>query len=457
MRMAESHRRPGAREVRDVYGRRYHVGESDRAVLGYSRGWVLAAVWLAMLAVSANQYDYGVLAPRLAAAHGWGLRPVLWAFALWVLCHAAAAWVVSRLRRHRLLAARQVATLGILLCALGLLALGHLTDPALALVGYAVAGGLGTGLVYRTCLATVAAWYPDRPGRVAAVSGAFSYGAVPLILVLAQVSDLGLALDQTAFGLLAVVLVCAAVLDEPPAHWWPAHVDPRRWALDRAVNPALRHDRPALRQYSTAELPRCPTTWLMSGMVACVSAVALFDIACLALLALADGWSLPVAATVPAAFAAGSGAVRGVAVRAAGRVGRPRVLGAAVTLAAVAQLAVLGASAHHLLVALLLAAACAGAGTGTLYALFPGLVRSHFGDRPGLPNLWLLYPAKAVGGVLGIGGGGLLVVAGHGNSPALALSAALCLIALGLARAVHQPGMPRTLPRPISRWAGRAG
>ena len=425
-------------EVRDLYGRRYRVGTRDRDVLGYSRGWVLAAGWLAMLAVSANQYGYGVLAPRLAPHSG---PVVLLGLALWGACHSLTTGALLWLRPRMRVAPGPATAVGAALCALGMLALGHLTSPAIALTGYGLLSGVGTGLVYRTAMATVTGWYPDRPVRVAAVSGAFAYGSIPLILVGASARDLPGAVDKAAFGMLVAVLACAAVLREPPSHWWPAHLDPRRWAVDKTINPVLRHDRPAIRQHSTAEVLRCPVSVTMAALTVCVSAVALFDTGFLAWYGIAGSWRIR--ATVVIAFALGSGGIRAPAVWAAGRVGRRRVVRSAFALGSVAQWGLL--AAHHALVPLLLASCAAGAAVGTWYALFPGLVRSHFGDRPGLPNLWLVYSAKAVGSVVGVGGG-LLLVLDEGYPAAVAVSSTVCLIGLGLVRLLHQPGMPRTLP-----------
>ncbi|HVV24085.1 MAG TPA: MFS transporter [Pseudonocardiaceae bacterium] len=456
--MIESAQCRASDEIHDLYGRRYRIGTSDRALLGHSRTWVLTAAWLAMAAVSANQYAYGALAPRMAALNGWGSTQVLWGFALWGACHAAAAGGYVLLRGRARFAPRQLIAMGAILCASGLAMLGNIGGPALALVGYGVLNGVGTGLVYRGCLITVAGWYPDRPVCVAAVSAAFGYGAIPLVLLASAVPDLPVAVDQTAFVSLAVVLACAALLAEAPAHWWPTHLDPHRWAVDRRLNPALRHERPAVRQHSTAEVLRAPVTAVMCAVAVCVSSVALFDTACLVLFGRAAGWPPLVAAAGLAVFAAGSGAVRPVAVLVAGRIGRHRVVRLALGAGAVAQVALLGG--HRSVVVLLVAAFVAGAAIGVWYALFPGLVRSSYGERPGLPNLWLLYPAKAVGAVLGVGGGAALVAGGAGYPLAIGLSALLLLTGAGLIRLLRQPGRPRTLPTvtvPAPRsatWAG---
>ncbi|MGH3280241.1 MAG: hypothetical protein ACRDNW_14045, partial [Trebonia sp.] len=92
-----------------------------------------------------------------------------------------------------------------------------------------------------------------------------------------------------------------------------------------------------------------------------------------------------------------------------------------------------------------LAAAAAGAAAGTWCALLPGLVRSYFGDLPGRPNLWLLYSAKAAGGVLGAGVAGWLAVR-SGYPVALIASGTLGLGAAAGVPLPRRPGMPRTLP-----------
>jgi MFS family permease len=437
-------------DVRDVYGRSYRLGPNDRVLLGYSRVWVAAAALLVMLAVSGTQYGYGMFAARLMRSSGLGLDAVAWGFTLWITCHAVASGALPWLRRRYGLTSREVVTAGAVGCGLGLLALSQAGNPVLALAGYGVACGLGTGLVYGACVAIAAAWYPDRPARTALVSGAFGFGAIPLILIGASAGDMARPLQVLAFAIPAVTAVCAQFLREPPPRWWPDHLDPRRWAVDKSLNPGLRHDLPAIREHSAREVLRRPVTGVMAALTVCVAAVALFDTAYLPSLGLADGWRLRDGALALAAFAAGSGGIRALTVRSAGRFGRPRVVVVAASAGAAAQLVLAEAGIHHALALLWLASCCAGAAAGSWYAVLPGLVRSCFGDQPGLPNLWLVYSAKTVAGVLGVGCAGWLVEA-VGYSPALIVSAVLCLTAAGLVPLLRRPGLPRTLPAAVVR------
>src|ERR687898_490649 len=83
--------------------------------------------------------------------------------------------------RHRI-GRRPVMLAGAALSGLGLVALAHSTDLLGALLGYAVLGGTGAGLVYAACTSTVAKWYPERSAvRVGSVTGAFAYGSAPVV------------------------------------------------------------------------------------------------------------------------------------------------------------------------------------------------------------------------------------------------------------------------------------
>src|SRR5260370_34135283 len=103
---------------------------------------------------------------------------------------------------------------------------------------------------------------------------------------------MALPLQVLAFAILAATAVCARFLREPPPRWWPDHLDPRRWAVDKSLNPGLRHDLPAIREHSAREVLRRPVTGVMAALTVWVAAVALFDTAYLPSLGLADGGPL---------------------------------------------------------------------------------------------------------------------------------------------------------------------
>ena len=55
------------RDVRDVYGRRYRIGEDARDLTGHSRQWQRWAAWACMVAISPLQYSFGSAALGLQA------------------------------------------------------------------------------------------------------------------------------------------------------------------------------------------------------------------------------------------------------------------------------------------------------------------------------------------------------------------------------------------------------
>lgn len=425
-------------EVRDVYRRSYRIGETDQDLLGRSRRWILAAGLAAMFAVSAGQYGFGVILPALGPGHGWPVAHAAWLLPIWVAAQAIAVGFARTGRR----ASPMINVLaGAVLCAAGLLTLAHAREFATLALGYGVLSGAGSGLVYGSCVRAVARWYPERATLVSALTGAFAYGAIPVLILLgvfATPPDAVLLLDVAAVVVFVVVGAAALVLRNPPPNWWPGEVDPRVWAVDKSVNRGLRDNWPAIRRYAPGELLHCPAAWLMYAVVVCVSAGCLFDIGYLAVFANGAGWGWWFAIADAVLFAAASGAVRGPAGRACDRFGRRRMLFAAVALGALGQVLLLGAAQYRWAGLFAAGVVLAGFGLGTAYALLPRVVNGFFGDESAMANFGVLYSAKGIGGVLGVG-----VVAVAGGQAGFVAAAVLALGCLVLVPALHQPG--RTL------------
>ncbi|NBH10473.1 MFS transporter, partial [Amycolatopsis sp. SID8362] len=206
------------RELRDVYGRRYRVGESDRELLGRPRTWITWLAAAAMLAAGVQQYGFGAIVPALSRAHGWTFGGIAPAFAVWAICQAGVAFPAAWLRDRGVLPAPAAMTAGAVLCAAGLVTLGHASSLVTVFLGYSVLGGLGTGLVYATCVGAVLAWFPERTGpRAGIVSGAFAFGSVPFVVLAAALPESrAVLLDVTAALVLVVIAGCGAVLRYPP-------------------------------------------------------------------------------------------------------------------------------------------------------------------------------------------------------------------------------------------------
>lgn len=401
-----SHRAdPAEREIHDFYGRLYRVGATDRELIGRSRAWMLGAACLAMLVAGVGQYGYASMMPMLGDTHGWSLADSAMVLATWILCQSATVYVGAELRSRWHITPRFTLAVGAVLCATGLITLGTSSSLIGAVLSHGVLGGTGAGLIYGTCLGVVAKWYPERTGRTASVSGAFAYGSIPFVLLagyLAGPANIDVFLVTASVVVLVLVGAAGWMLQEPPAHWWPSHIDPRAWALDKSVNPGLRNNRPPFRRYGAGEILRCPTSALLFLAVICGTAVALFTIAYLAIFASSSGGGPLFGVLALSMFVAASGVSRTKAGWASEAFGPNRVVRLAFCGGAAGELAILLGGEYGFAAVLLLGAVAAGGAAGVYYAVLPDLVEGYFGERPGLPNFGVFYGAKAVGGVLGV-------------------------------------------------------
>ena len=431
-----------AKIVRDWRGRSYLVGPvpSDRTRMLW---FALAA----MAAISPLQYGFaGLLAGEPAG---------LFALGACLVCQAAGALPAIRLLRRGRLQVRAILTFGAALSGLGLLAvaLTGASRPA-ALLGYAVLGGLGAGAVYGVCAEVVSSWYPERPAaRVGLVTGAFGYGAVPMLVW----AGLAPGARPAAFTVAAVLAVTAAgaaarTLRLPPRHWWPDTVEPRAHALDAAI---LRRNPVAVRQFGLAQALRTRTLPALAVILACAGAVSVFDVVAVAATGSWGALALMVAL---------NGAGRSMAMRCSEAFGRRRVLATVLAVLAAGQillLAALGqATATGALEAvpvaapavgwaqaggpsLWLGAVAAGLGGGAFYPLVASLVREFFGVEGGSEIHAVVYSAKAAAAVAAVA---LALLALSAPATALLLATALAALPALATPRLRAPGLPATIP-----------
>ncbi|SEU14971.1 MFS transporter [Nonomuraea wenchangensis] len=424
--------------IRDWRGRAYLPGPvpSDR-----TRMFRLALA--AMAAISPLQYGFAALLAREGAG--------LTLLAAWIAAQAAGALPALRLVRSGRLGVRPALAAGAALSAAGLATAG-LAWP-LALAGYALLGGLGAGLVYGVCCEVVASWYPERAAaRVGLITGAFGYGAVPLLVWAGLAPGATPAAFVTAAAVAAVVVGAAARgLRAAPALWWPESLDPRTHALDAA---RLRITPDAARQFLLPQALRTRALPALALILTCAGAVSVFDVI---VVAATGAWA------AVALLVALNGAGRSLAMRCSERFGRRRTLAAVLGSLALGQLllaagmttgagvggtAGIGAAAnpageagHGVL--LWLGVVAAGLGGGAFYPLLASLVREFFGvERHGEIHA-VVYSAKALAGV-----GAALLAAAALSAPSAALLAAAALAALPALAAprLRLPGLPATLP-----------
>lgn len=438
-------------EVRDLRGRSYRVGERPEDLIGCSRTWMLAFAWIAMAGIGVLQYGYGVALTALHVTAGGNLTGALWVLALWVVFQAGAAAPTAVLSHRFALSPARAVPVGAMLCAAGPLTVALTDDVVLVVIGYSILSGAGAGIVYATCTATVAKWYPEkRAARVGLVTGAIGCGAVPFIAVFTIVLTPDTRMPVfLAVGVVMLVVVAqaGALLQDPPAGWWPLHIDPRQWAVDKTLNRSLANNVTALRQYSPGQAVRTPAFVVMYLILVVAAAASLLTAVYVPIVALSQGFSLTVGAIAVGLLAVVNGTGRSMAGRLSDRLGRRQTLTAALLVQGGAQLGLVYSVSTALPVAFVGFAALSGLAGGAFYPLIASLVADYFGEPSAVRNFGVVYSAKVFGGLIGIGLPAL-AIGSHHLPIAFLAAGVVSLGAAVLTRLLHRPGLPALgLPR----------
>jgi MFS family permease len=428
-----------------AHGCSYRIGERPHDIMARSRIWMLWLPWTAMAAISVLQYGYGVAVIAVQQPHDPAPAGAFWVLALWVVFQAAAAAATPALRRRLGFGPTSAMLVAAALSAIGPLTLSCTNDLGLAVVGYSVLSGTGAGIVYATCLSTVAQWYPEQRGaKVSLVSGAFGCGAIPIVVVFASVlhpDNRGAIFWAIGLCVLVVVTMCGAFFRDPPPDWWPAEVDPRLWVIDKRVNRSLLGNAPAIRQYWPSETARTSAFALMYLIAVVASAAALLTIVYVPSIAIAHGLPLAVGTAAVAVLALVNGGGRHIASRFSDRFGRRQTLSLALGIEGFALLGLASSASAGSAIGFVVFAALSGLAGGAFYSLFINLVADYFGERSAVGNFGLVYSAKMFGGLIGIGLPALLIPSQRLGMAFVAIGV-ICLCAAIAPRRLQRPGYP---------------
>jgi MFS family permease len=297
--------------------------------------------------------------------------------------------------------------------------------------------------VYAACITTSARWFPDRrTATIGFVTGGFAVGAVPSIALLAIFSsEQSIVFDLTAVVAVLVVLVAGGLLKDPPQHWWPADLDAQAWAIDRKLNRSIPHNAPAVRRYRPGEAMRTGALPLMWLLLAVSTALSLFGIAFVVSYAVDAGLGMAVAGFAAGMLAAVNGLGRSFAGHLSDRFGRRRVLTTVLMIEGFAHLGLVVTGEAGAGWVFVVCAMFAGLGGGAFYAIMANLVLEFFGENSLLQNQAILYSAKAVGGLVGIGVTASLV-AEIGYRTLFLCAGLLGVLTALCVRLLKQPGRP---------------
>ncbi|MEU7302925.1 OFA family MFS transporter [Streptomyces sp. NPDC007189] len=439
---------PGAanrsyREVTDSRGRVYRIGETDRDILGHSRRLMVYLPWIAMMAISVSEYAYGSAEDTLSEAHGWTQSNTFWILSVWVFFQAGIAFPAGWLRERGILTARRAMYVGAAMCLLGFLALSHLDNVFLAILGFGVVGGVGSGLIYATCINMVGKWFPERRGaKTGFVNGGFAYGSLPFIFIFNYAFDTGNyneVLDLIGVYVLIVVAVCAWFFKDPPKNWWPADVDPLSFAGNSKSAASLAKNPPAVRQFTPKEAIRSGMLPLMWLSIVLTAGVSIFGISFQVDYAKEIGFGPLVAASSMGVMAVVNGVGRAVVGWLSDLWGRKTSLVFVIVVLGLAQFGVIWAGDIKNEWLFLFFAFVSGFGGGAFYPMFAALTPDYFGENYNATNYGLVYSGKLVSGLFG-GGLGSMVVGAWGYDGAYALAGGVSMVAAAIALLLRQPG-----------------
>ena len=401
-------------------GRVFRVGEEPKQILGYSRGVVIWAAWLAMCLAGLLEYTWGTVSGSLQAAHHWSLAQTFWAFSFFVVFESFVQIGTGYLRNRGYLPVRWATIIGGVVCGIvgyGLLA--YSTTIWQAYLGYAVLGGIGSGMVYSSCINIVAKWYPERKGFLTGfVNGGWAYGAVPFIIVIGGLS--GAALNMTPAqvktyilwqGLIMTVGICLAgiFMKDPPKNWWPKEIDPLHWQKHSTRD--LRNNPPALRHYNLGEMWRTPQAKWIGIQYALFIGCSLFGVAYYYPFAQQMGLGKVAAVAGFAGFALTDGLARPVYGYISEFIGRRRTMIYAYSGNVIFQLATYFAGIAHSAPLFVVFAITSGALSGANFPMTAALVADYYGETNNAINYGSIYAFKALGGSFA-GGVAALIMTG---------------------------------------------
>jgi OFA family oxalate/formate antiporter-like MFS transporter len=412
---------PNYEIVTNETGRIFRVGEEPKQILGYNRWVVIMAAWLAMCLAGLLEYTWGALSGSLQTAHHWGNAPTFWLFSFYVIFESFVQIGTGYLRNRGILNVRWATIIGGIIC--GIVAYAWLatsTSIWTAYLSYAVLGGIGSGMVYSSCINIVAKWYPEKKGwRTGFVNGGWAYGAVPFIFIIGAGSSGSGAVSMSPSAVKTYIIVQGAImtgfivfagffLKDPPKNWWPKAIDPLNWHKHSTRD--LENNPPALRHYTVQQMWRTPQAKWVGIQYACYVGCSLFGVAFYVPFAEAKGLGW-IGVVGFAGFALTDGGFRPFYGWLSEYIGRRRTMQLAYSGNVVFQLLAFFTGDHHMVALFVICAVISGGLSGANFPMTAALVADYWGETNNAVNYGSIYAWKALGGSFA-GGGAAFVMTG---------------------------------------------
>jgi len=412
-----------------------------------ARAWAVAGAGLGINLALGVLYSWSVIAKSLSkpiAEHGWGWSAGQASQPYAIAVGVFAISMVFAGRAQDRFGPRIVATIGGMLCGLGMIVASFATpDSTLPIIlGFGVLTGLGIGLGYASATPAAVKWFPASrkgliTGIVVAGFGLASVYIAPLTTWLLATQEISGTFRLLGFAFLAATVLLAQFLVNPPAGFTPLETV-REGGPQRPVK--------VLDDYEWRDMVRTPQFKLLWVMYAFSAFAGLMIIGHMAKIAAAQLTSIDLGFLLVAVLAVGNASGRVVAGMVADKIGGTRTM----FVVFVAQAAMMGVLAiAGSAAALVPAAAAVGFCYGANLSLFPSTTAEYFGTKNLGVNYGLVFTAWGFGGVFGSMTAGTIVDSTGSYGFAYAIAAILCIAAAGLTFATKPPA-PRVKAVPAA-------
>jgi len=390
-----------------------------------NRWFQLCASLIAMIMIANLQYAWTLFVTPMQAATHWKLSDIQFAFTLFILFQTWVqpldGWLIDRLGPRGFISAAGV------LCALGWAGMGYATSLPMLYALYCLAG-TGAAFVYSGSIGSALKWFKEGRGLASGIMAAGFGGGTALFIpfISSMLESSGHRATFVATGVLQglVILIVAQFLRHPAAEAISAK--PTAGGAAQLGK----------RQFTTLEMLRTPQFYVLYISFVLMATGGLLVTANAG--PMAKSWGLSAAALTLAATLSplANGASRIFWGWASDRLGRENTMIVAFTLQAFFL---------YLVVAIGQQSAALFAFTlvmvyftwGEIYSLFPATSADYFGTRHATSNYAVLYTAKGTAAIMGGWVGALLYEQSGSWAVGFYSSAAMALVAAGIAFALR--------------------
>ena len=408
-----------------------------------SRAWLVVASAVALGIAGGYQFAWSSIRGPLGAQIGATETALGTVFTIFIVFQTAsqfpAGWVRDRY------GPRWPLVVGAVLLAAGYLGAAFARSIELVYLSYAV-GGVGAGSAYTVAMNTPVKWFDERRGLATGIVG-MSYGGASFLMIPVVRRGVDLDVDATLLGLAAfsglAVLLAAAVIRDPPGMTVRGSEDGDAIGGNEGQDDGGPEDaaptdgRVADRAYTWRETIRTWQFWLLYAVFLVVNCVGLMLIG--TAVTFADQFGLAAAVATAGASAIAifdAGGVLGGGWL-SDRLGLKETVAGSLVLCGIALAGTIAAGMAGIGVLFVAMVGIAAFFRSPVFAVFPAMIGSYYGESHSSTNYALLYSSKIWGGVFGgTVSSGLVVSLGWVETFGLG---AVMLVVAGLAMLLLRP------------------